>query len=204
MFLSCTSATWSFSFSLYTILDSSRSRYWLQNSSNLILVPSARKSSDNKIPEGVVPVPNKEQSKKSDLDEKIVGDDVKNALPNRYQNNIIENERANEERAEQSDRDLKLKTDIKADEAEKDNGANEVFDLPAIVNEKSKNDARHIDVMGLGPLQKLYDGQDPGDYDKEARDVQQEENEPEEDGKFLCRFTVTKVGFCVSAGVRSA
>lgn len=127
---------------------------------------------DSKLPEGVVPVPNNEMNviKKPETEQKNAYDDINDALPNRYRNNIVQNEKVNEEKAERLERDMKL--NVKLEEGDKENGANEIFDAPA--NEKNKFDAHHIDDLGdLGENQ-LNEGQDP-EYDKVHED-------PDEDG----------------------
>lgn len=154
-----------------------------QANANVLPLPYA------KLPEGVVPVPNKELDgvKKTELDDKnAIDNQVDEALPNRYRNNIIENERANEEKAEKSERDMKLQ--IKLDEAE--NAAHEVFDTPLLPNDKAKYDAHHINMLGIGNnrakeshIQKIDDGQEGLEYDKEGQN-EAPVDDPEEDGMF--------------------
>lgn len=146
-----------------------------------------------KLPDGVVPVPNKELDsvKKTELDDKnTIDNQVDEALPNRYRSNIIENERANEEKAEKSERDMKLQQ--KLDEAE--NAAHEVFDAPVPANDKAKFDAHHINMMGVGNnhakeshIQKIDDGQEGLEYDKEGQN-EAPVDDPEEDGMFQNYF----------------
>lgn len=138
-----------------------------------------------KLPEGVVPVPSKDldRVKKTEQEDKnAIDNEINEALPNRYRNNIIENERANEERAEKSERDIKFK--LKLDEAE--NAAHEVFDAPLVSKEKLRFDAHHINMLGDGPIkeghiQKIDDGQEGLEYDKEGQN-EAPADDPEEDG----------------------
>lgn len=155
----------------------------VDQSSNVLPMPYAY------LPPGVVPVPNKEldSAKKTELDDKnTIDNQVDEALPNRYRSNIIENERANEEKAKISERDMKLQ--IKLDEAE--NAAHEVFDAPLLLHVQPKDDTHHINMLGVGNnqakeghIQKIDDGQEGLEYDKEGQN-EALVDDPEGDGMF--------------------
>lgn len=87
-------------------------------------------------PSGVVDV--KKGNENNNLEE------IGKSLPNRYLSNIIENERANEEKAKRSE-----EVAAKMEEVEQDNGAHEELDFPPN-EEKIKLDVHHINDMGIG------------------------------------------------------
>jgi myosin heavy subunit len=148
------------------------------NGARPLLIPTVTPKSANKnrpplpylkkLPEGVVPVPEKRDVEKKTEEEK-------NELPdetinNRYRNKI---------------NDIALKEDAKrADEADKENGAHEVFDQHIYDNfafgeanepiknaEKQNFNKQHIDQLAIEG-NKIYDNED---------NQQIEENEPEDD-----------------------
>lgn len=142
-----------------------------------------------KLPEGVVPVPapqKRDLEKKTDNSEK---NELPDAINNRYRNKISETQ---------------LKEDArKNDEADRENGAHEIFDQPVHnggaydalgfgdLNDPIKNVAKpkqHIDNLGIGEKEsnKLYNKNNKDnknyedDYKENQNDIQAEENE---DGK---------------------
>lgn len=118
-----------------------------------------------RLPEGVVDV------KKNDNLEEI-GD----SFPNRYRNELLENERANEEEAKKSEQAA-----AKIEETEKDNGAHEELDfgLPGDDKIKIKLDV-HRNINDLGIADSLRN-----DAQERAGDVDQNEQLEEEDGKTI-------------------
>lgn len=129
-----------------------------QNANNVLPIPNILPH--KKIPEGVVPVPQQELQKQDDQspvkteDKMIISEDINMALPNRYRNNIIESELANEIMKEtkveskqaniQNEPELNMGIEINP----QDNAANEVIDQPKNL---AQDDPLHLmDVNGAG------------------------------------------------------
>lgn len=117
-----------------------------------------------KFPEGVVEVKNENDN----LEE--IGD----SFPNRYRNELIENERANEEEAKKSEQAA-----ARIEEAEKDNGAHEELDFPIQGNDEKVKLNNHHNINDLGIVANLRN-----DAQERVADVDQNEQLEEEDGNF--------------------
>lgn len=117
---------------------------WIdQNANNVLPIPNI--VPHKKIPAGVVPVPQQELQKQDDQspvkteDKMIISEDINMALPNRYRNNIIESELANEIMKEtkveskqaniQNEPELNMGIEINP----QDNAANEVIDRSSCI-----------------------------------------------------------------------
>lgn len=124
----------------------------------------------NKLPDGVVDTNRKKE--KNNLE------DIGDSFPNRYRNNIMENERVKEEEAKKSEQAA-----AKIEEIEKDDGAHEELDFPVPGEEKIKLEHQHVNNMDT-----LRD-----EVQERAADVDQNEQLEEEDGK----FNLMKVTFYV-------
>lgn len=116
-----------------------------------------------RLPDGVVDVSKKGEN---NLEE------IRDSLPNRYRNNIIENERVNEEEAKKSEQAA-----ARVEETEKDNGAHEELDFPIPGEEKQRKEYEHINNLGI--VENLKD-----DVQERAADAEQNEQLEEEDGRF--------------------
>lgn len=158
---------------------------------DLPTVPNSEKKEENaqntgeapaglKLPKGVVPPPNApvndKEMKNEKVDDKNIPDEINMALPNRYRNNIIENE-LQKEIIKETKPEVKSETKPKQEPAEvpdHDNAAMEVIDQPKLDNSLDNNQDRndiavdendqkdpvlklmerrkkqHIDTLGLG------------------------------------------------------
>lgn len=72
-------------------------------------------------------------------------EEIQDAFPNRYRNEVLENERVNEEEAKKSEQAA-----ARIEEAEKDNVAHEEIDFPAAPEDKIKLEGHHhINDLGI-------------------------------------------------------
>lgn len=118
-----------------------------------------------RLPDGVVDV-----KKNENLEE------IGNSFPNRYRNEVLDSERANEEKAKRSEQ-----AEAKIEEIEKDNGAHEELDFGVAGDEKNKmNLDVHHNINELGIMDSLRN-----DAQERAGDVDQNEQLEEEDGKTI-------------------
>ncbi|KAK5647127.1 hypothetical protein RI129_005591 [Pyrocoelia pectoralis] len=151
-----------------------------------------------RLPVGVPPVPGgqvetNDEPKSKVEDEKDVREDINNAFPNRYRSNIILNQMAKEDKIIEADKQaqkVEKQSALKAEVADKENKALEVFDPPINnldafgiedpheAKQPQQNNAPGIQVEGVKSQSrnKAYDAQNNGDYDKEVlNDMQLEE-----------------------------
>lgn len=121
----------------------------------------------NRLPDGVVDVNKKSENNM---------EEIRDSLPNRYRNKIIENERVNEEEAKKTEQAA-----ARVEEAEKDNGAHEELDFPVPGEDKMRKEYDHINNL----VDNLKD-----DVQERAAEADQNEQLEEEDGRFtlFCCF----------------